>query len=101
MHETNTHARELMNSQLCSIPLPTRVSPLNPARYAHLAAFVREAPETQVRAFGAAVGSAMLARMAEVGDKPIWLSTSGLGVAWLHARLYSRPKYYTHGPYKT
>jgi len=30
-----------------------------------------------------------------------WLSTSGLGVGWLHVRLDSRPKYYTYEPYKS
>jgi hypothetical protein len=29
----------------------------------------------------------------------MWLSTSGLGVAWLHIRLDSTPKYYQHQPY--
>ena len=28
--------------------------------------------------------------------KPVWLSTSGMGVAWLHFRLDQRPKYYTY-----
>jgi hypothetical protein len=27
--------------------------------------------------------------------KPVWFSTSGMGVAWLHFRLDERPKYYT------
>jgi len=30
-----------------------------------------------------------------------WLSTSGLGIAWLHVRLDERPKYYTHAPYRS
>jgi hypothetical protein len=28
--------------------------------------------------------------------KPVWFSTSGMGVAWLHFRLDRRPKYYTY-----
>ena len=37
----------------------------------------------------------------EVGnDVPVWTSTSGLGVYWLHVRLDSRPKYYQHQPFK-
>jgi hypothetical protein len=28
--------------------------------------------------------------------KPVWFSTSGMGVAWLHFRLDQRPKYYTY-----
>ena len=30
----------------------------------------------------------------------LWVSTSGLGVYWLHVRLDSYPKYYQHAPYK-
>ena len=33
------------------------------------------------------------------GDAPTWVSTAGGGVAWLHVRLDSAPKYYTHRPY--
>lgn len=33
--------------------------------------------------------------------QPRWLSTSGLGVGWLHVRIDSRPKYYQYGPYRT
>ncbi len=32
---------------------------------------------------------------------PVWLSTAGAGVSWLHVRLDDRPKYYGHGPYRT
>ena len=35
-----------------------------------------------------------------VNDKPTWLSTAGMGVAWLHVRLDQRPKYYAHRPYR-
>jgi hypothetical protein len=65
--------------------------------YGHLAAFVRQAPEEQSQALWQEVGLAMERR---VGDKPVWLSTAGMGVAWLHVRLDSRPKYYGHLPYK-
>ena len=34
--------------------------------------------------------------------KPLfWLSTSGMGIAWMHIRIDSRPKYYTYQPYKS
>lgn len=32
---------------------------------------------------------------------PVWISTSGLGVPWLHVRIDDRPKYYQHAPYRT
>jgi hypothetical protein len=68
-----------------------------PSHYGHLAAFVRHAPERQRHALWRAVGEAMARR---VGSKPVWLSTAGAGVAWLHVRLDDRPKYYGYGPYR-
>ncbi len=66
--------------------------------YTHLARFLRSAPETQVDAFWQRVGEAMQQR---ISDAPVWLSTAGLGVSWLHLRLDSRPKYYRHRAYQT
>jgi hypothetical protein len=69
-----------------------------PSAYGHLAAFVRQAPEPQRQALWQLVGETMARR---VGAKPVWLSTAGAGVAWLHVRLDDRPKYYGFGPYKS
>eukprot|EP00903_Cladosiphon_okamuranus_P016565 g15282.t1 len=72
------------------------------ANYAHLTAFVRTGPEEQVIKFFGAVGEAFEEEVASRSDEsPVWLSTSGLGVYWLHARLDSVPKYYTYTPYTT
>ncbi len=73
---------------------PTPQAPL--IKYTHLAAFARAAPAEQQHAFWRTVGSTVADRLA---DRPLWLSTNGLGVAWLHARLDARPKYYTFEPY--
>ncbi len=67
------------------------------AAYGHLAAFLRGAKVTHVHALWRAVGDAMLEC---IQDGPRWLSTSGLGVPWLHVRIDTRPKYYTHDPYR-
>jgi hypothetical protein len=75
--------------------VPTPLGP--PSAYGHLAAFVREAPEPQRDALWQAVGQAMARR---VSTKPVWLSTAGAGVSWLHVRLDDRPKYYGHAPYR-
>ncbi|MFO1021395.1 MAG: hypothetical protein U0903_11970 [Planctomycetales bacterium] len=32
--------------------------------------------------------------------KPVWLSTAGAGVPWLHVHLDDQPKYYSHAPYR-
>ncbi len=70
--------------------------------YAHLAAFVRRAPTSQVHAFWQAVGKALDERMSDrrLTEFPVWLSTAGMGVAWLHVRLDTQPKYYGYAPYK-
>lgn len=65
--------------------------------YGHIAAFVRHAPRAQRLELWAAVGDAMSHRL---GPKPVWLSTAGGGVAWLHVRLDDRPKYYAFAPYR-
>lgn len=65
--------------------------------YAHLAAFMRTATGDQIHPLWQAVGTAMLLR---VSEHPVWLSTAGMGVAWLHVRLDSRPKYYGHAAYR-
>jgi hypothetical protein len=75
------------------VPRPTNT----PGAYTHLADFVRNAPEWQRDALWRTVGEAMTRR---VSKKPVWLSTAGAGVAWLHLRLDDRPKYYGHEPYR-
>jgi len=65
--------------------------------YGHLAAFVREAPEKQRHDLWELVGEAAERRL---GAKPVWISTAGAGVPWLHVRLDDQPKYYRHGPYR-
>lgn len=67
------------------------------ADWGHLAAFCRTAPPAVTRALWAAVGQVL---HEEVGRRPRWLSTAGLGVSWLHVRLDSRPKYIKHAPYR-
>lgn len=65
--------------------------------YAHLAAFARGASEPQRHALLIHLGQVVLARLS---DRPLWVSTSGLGVYWVHVRLDASPKYYQYGPYK-
>jgi len=67
------------------------------AAYGHLAAFTRFAPEAQNHALWKAVGRSL---EHSVGERPVWVSTAGGGVAWLHVRLDSWPKYYGFGPYR-
>ena len=75
---------------------PSPRAPLS--AYPHLAAFVRNAPDSQKHALWRQVGETLEGCLSQ---RPIWVSTSGLGVYWLHVRLDSYPKYYTHRPYRT
>ena len=64
--------------------------------YSSLAPFMRQGAESQIKEFWRLAASVT---EEHVGEKKTWMSTSGLGVYWLHLRLDSRPKYYTYKPY--
>lgn len=65
--------------------------------YSHLAAFVRHASEDQIHVLWQSLGEAIENR---ISRDPMWVSTAGMGVYWLHIRLDSRPKYYRYRPYR-
>ena len=65
--------------------------------FPHLLAFLRSASSEQKRALWRSTGET-LARL--ISERPLWVSTSGLGVAWLHIRLDTRPKYYVFESYR-
>lgn len=68
------------------------------ACYAHLAIFLRDAPEQQIIDLWKKVANEFESK---INDKPIWLNTAGLGVPWLHIRIDTRPKYYKFQRYKS
>lgn len=68
-----------------------------PTAYNHLAAFVRNAPEDQKQALFQRIGVTLQSLLSA---RPLWLSTAGAGVSWLHVRLDTRPKYYAYAPYR-
>ncbi|CAB9522540.1 expressed unknown protein [Seminavis robusta] len=72
----------------------------NDVTYSHLAAFVRGAPKEQVAGTWKHVASTYL-HMLQTRDpaRPVWLSTQGEGVPWLHFRFDDRPKYYSYRPF--
>jgi hypothetical protein len=78
---------------LLVVPCPISKS----ANYSHIGAFHHSAPHSQQHVFWIAVAHALLAR---IGSQPLWLSTAGGGVDWLHMRLDERPKYYRHLPWR-
>ena len=67
------------------------------SNFSHLASFVATATEARQSALWSAVGTALEKR---ISARPTWLSTAGGGVAWLHVRLDTRPKYYRYAPYR-
>lgn len=70
--------------------------PAGNLNYSHIGVFTANAPEQQQHSLWQIVG-----KVAEeqISDQPIWLNTAGGGVAWLHVRLDSRPKYYRYRAY--
>jgi hypothetical protein len=71
------------------------------ANYTHLAAFLRSASAQHCRELWQTLGTTVQRQQMSAPTQPLWVSTSGLGVHWLHIRLDQRPKYYTHPPYCT
>ncbi len=69
--------------------------------YTHLGTFVRSASAAQIHRLWQVLGQTLQQHWMTRHGQPLWVSTSGLGVYWLHLRLDDRPKYYTHPPYRT
>lgn len=65
--------------------------------YAHFATFLRTGEQNQIHDFFIKISNAYLSK---INEHPIWLSTAGLGVHWLHVRIDSSPKYYKYKKYK-
>jgi len=94
--ETVTSFPNLGGDALMVVPCPSS----DDTTYSSLGAFMRTASDDQINAFWSRVGSEALQHWSRRKEEKVWMSTSGLGVYWLHLRLDSRPKYYTHDPYK-
>jgi len=76
------------------VPCPSRLV----SAYSQISTFAREAPDDQQHQLWSMVGAAL---ERQLSAQPVWLNTSGLGIYWLHIRLDSSPKYYTHAPYRS
>lgn len=80
---------------------PCPVASKSDKTFTHLTSFARNSDEKQYHDFWKLTAKEMDARVNKQGSKYTWLSTSGLGIYWLHMRIDSKPKYYTYQPYKT
>jgi hypothetical protein len=73
--------------------------------YTHLASFLRDGKtRSQQVKMWSKVGEIMLSTLETNShnhdrNRLLWLSTSGLGVSWLHIRIDYVPKYYNHLEY--
>ena len=65
--------------------------------YTHLLTFLRTASAEQKAAFWQAISQHLQGRLSAA---PLYLSTHGMGVPWLHVRLDERPKYYSNHMYR-
>ena len=87
----------------------TLVSPLpqpgtNDATYSHLTSFIRDAPPEQISQFWKLSAKTYIDELKHKHERineyvRTWFSTNGMGVAWLHLRLDSVPKYYSYEPF--
>ena len=68
--------------------------------YSHLGSFMRKATDDQLKGFWKAVADNFIAEIKRKSRQNVWLSTAGDGVAWLHIRMDTRPKYYHYLNYK-
>ena len=68
--------------------------------YAHFASFLEYGCTDQVEQLLKEAANALIEEVKIKYDNFTWLSTSGLGVSWVHIRLDSTPKYYNYKPYK-
>ncbi len=66
------------------------------ADYAHLLRFLISASDAEKVELFAHVSTAVSLSATD----PLWVSTAGAGVHWLHVRLDPRPKYYAHAPFR-
>ena len=76
--------------------VPCQTSP-EMEQYCHLGTFLRSAPESQKQALWQMLGEVVAEQLSV---RPLWLSTSKLGVRWLHLRVDTEPKYYRHEAYR-
>eukprot|EP00542_Grammatophora_oceanica_P018896 CAMPEP_0194048958 /NCGR_PEP_ID=MMETSP0009_2-20130614/29161_1 /TAXON_ID=210454 /ORGANISM="Grammatophora oceanica, Strain CCMP 410" /LENGTH=214 /DNA_ID=CAMNT_0038694993 /DNA_START=242 /DNA_END=886 /DNA_ORIENTATION=- len=80
------------------------IAPVKPSRnsddrvFSHLAAFCLAADDSQVSGLFRIAAKEYHDKL-NAENKTVWLSTSGMGVAWLHFRLDQSPKYYQYKPF--
>ena len=69
--------------------------------YKNISKFTDNASIRQWEALWQKVGEKMEENLINANGAARWLSTSGLGISYLHVRIDRRPKYYSHQEYLT
>eukprot|EP00955_Chlamydomonas_euryale_P106485 365707-Chlamydomonas_euryale.AAC.17 len=90
---------------LVPCPPTNRSGKLVTAYYGHLASFLRDGRKQQQHNLWRTLSEKMEKRL-QANPSPVWISTAGNGVPWLHVRIDDRPKYikyekYRQKPHKT
>lgn len=108
-HEANDAAISFVNlgrDATLVVPCPTENGSSRSHKYpqymTHIASFHQEASDDHVFNLWRTIGDTFLRVLEEEPDRNrrFWLSTSGLGVSWLHVRIDTKPKYYNYVEYK-
>lgn len=68
--------------------------------YANIYTFLKTAENKEAIDFFSKLFLNLREFFEKTSDKYTWISTSGLGVNWLHVRIEHDPKYYKYKPYK-
>ncbi len=71
-----------------------------PRHCAHLASFLASAPLSQVQEMFRMVALEAKQVLSNPKVERVWISTHGNGVAWLHIRVDTIPKYYSYKAYR-
>lgn len=88
-----TSFKSLGNDSILIAPCPRLKSSEN-SHMAHLKAFVEGTAEEEISQLLWIVARRLQDKLLQSPSTPLWLSTSGEGVSWLHVRIDTRPKYY-------
>lgn len=86
----------LGNDAILIAPCPT-TSPGTIKNYAHLISFLTNADAIANKTIWQSLAEEI---ESQLSLNNLWISTSGLGVYWLHIRLDSYPKYYQYQKYR-
>lgn len=85
-----------------TLVVPIRDSAKCDQTHAHLLTFLRGAEPSQTAAFWRVLAGNVMAELkSRPQGHPLWVSTHGLGVPWLHARIDEKPKYFSYAAFRT